>query len=104
LSERSDSLELVLLGTGGGRFATITQKRRTGGIRILNDKVNIHLDPYLGMQMIFKGPANEAKLIQQKTGIRTVAASDNMRIIVAEKISVQTRRALDKKAYEFAES
>jgi phosphoribosyl 1,2-cyclic phosphodiesterase len=39
------SLELVLFGTGGGRFATVTQKRRTGGIRILHDKVNVHLDP-----------------------------------------------------------
>ncbi len=38
-------LELVFLGTGGGRFATITQKRRTGGIRILHNKANIHLDP-----------------------------------------------------------
>jgi len=38
-------LELVFLGTGGGRFATITQKRRTGGIRILYDKANVHLDP-----------------------------------------------------------
>jgi len=33
------------LGTGGGRFATITQKRRTGGIRILSKGVNAHLDP-----------------------------------------------------------
>jgi phosphoribosyl 1,2-cyclic phosphodiesterase len=41
----SSFLELVLLGTGGGRFATITQKRRTGGIRILYDKLNVHLDP-----------------------------------------------------------
>jgi len=38
-------LQLVFLGTGGGRFATITQKRRTGGIRILHNKTNIHLDP-----------------------------------------------------------
>ncbi len=38
-------LELIFLGTGGGRFATITQKRRTGGIRILHNKANIHLDP-----------------------------------------------------------
>ena len=38
-------LELIFLGTGGGRFATITQKRRTGGIRILHNKTNIHLDP-----------------------------------------------------------
>jgi phosphoribosyl 1,2-cyclic phosphodiesterase len=41
----SSVLELVLLGTGGGRFATITQKRRTGGIRLLYDKLNVHLDP-----------------------------------------------------------
>ena len=38
-------VELVFLGTGGGRFATITQKRRTGGIRILSKDLNIHLDP-----------------------------------------------------------
>ena len=39
------TLEIIFLGTGGGRFATITQKRRTAGIRILSDKVNLHLDP-----------------------------------------------------------
>lgn len=39
------SLQLVFLGTGGGRFATITQKRRTGGIRILYERLNVHLDP-----------------------------------------------------------
>jgi len=38
-------LELVFLGTGGGRFATITQKRRTGGIRFLSKGLNMHLDP-----------------------------------------------------------
>jgi len=38
-------VELVFLGTGGGRFATITQKRRTGGIRILSKGLNMHLDP-----------------------------------------------------------
>ncbi|MEM2103124.1 MAG: MBL fold metallo-hydrolase, partial [Candidatus Bathyarchaeia archaeon] len=38
---------LRFLGTGGGRFATITQKRRTAGIRIITEdaKTNIHLDP-----------------------------------------------------------
>jgi len=45
MSKPPSSLELVFLGTGGGRFATITQKRRTGGIRILHEKVNAHLDP-----------------------------------------------------------
>jgi len=38
-------IELVFLGTGGGRLATITQKRRTGGIRILSETVNAHVDP-----------------------------------------------------------
>ncbi len=37
--------EIVFLGTGGGRFATITQKLRTGGIRILSENLNVHLDP-----------------------------------------------------------
>jgi phosphoribosyl 1,2-cyclic phosphodiesterase len=40
--------ELVFLGTGGGRFATITQKRRTGGIRLLSNTLNMHLDPGSG--------------------------------------------------------
>jgi len=38
-------IELVFLGTGGGRFATTTQKRRTGGIRIFSKNLNAHLDP-----------------------------------------------------------
>jgi len=38
--------EIVFLGTGGGRFTTITQKRRTAGIRILGEEnLNLHLDP-----------------------------------------------------------
>lgn len=38
-------IKLTFLGTGGGRFATITQKRHTGGIRIIANKLNAHLDP-----------------------------------------------------------
>ena len=38
-------IEIILLGTGGGRFATITQKRRTAGIRIIGEDLNLHLDP-----------------------------------------------------------
>ncbi|MEM3626687.1 MAG: MBL fold metallo-hydrolase [Candidatus Bathyarchaeia archaeon] len=41
----SSDLELILLGTGGGRFVTITQKRRTAGIRIIGAGLNLHLDP-----------------------------------------------------------
>jgi phosphoribosyl 1,2-cyclic phosphodiesterase len=40
-----DGVELVFLGTGGGRFVTITQKRRTGGIRLISKNFNIHIDP-----------------------------------------------------------
>jgi len=40
------NLNLTFVGSGGGRFATITQRRMTGGVRIdgINGK-NIHLDP-----------------------------------------------------------
>jgi len=41
----SSEIEIILLGTGGGRFATITQKRRTAGIRIIGEGLNFHLDP-----------------------------------------------------------
>jgi len=37
--------DVTFLGTGGGRFATITQKRRTAGIRIIGESLNLHLDP-----------------------------------------------------------
>jgi phosphoribosyl 1,2-cyclic phosphodiesterase len=40
-----DGVELVFLGTGGGRFVTITQKRRTAGIRLISDNLNLHVDP-----------------------------------------------------------
>ncbi|MEM2995116.1 MAG: MBL fold metallo-hydrolase [Candidatus Bathyarchaeia archaeon] len=56
---------------------------------------------HLGMQMIFRGPANEAKLIEEKTGVSAVAAVDGMRILFGEKITVQagdkkTAHRLDK--------
>ena len=41
----SPKVEITFLGTGGGRFATITQKRRTAGIRIMSEGLNLHLDP-----------------------------------------------------------
>ncbi|MEM2319800.1 MAG: MBL fold metallo-hydrolase [Candidatus Bathyarchaeia archaeon] len=54
---------------------------------------------HLGMQMIFQGPAKEAKLIEEKTGVSTVAALDGMRISFGEKIevkAVKTQQGLDK--------
>lgn len=39
-------MKLTFLGSGGGRFATITQKRMTGGFRIDNIAgKNFHIDP-----------------------------------------------------------
>jgi phosphoribosyl 1,2-cyclic phosphodiesterase len=38
-------IEIVMLGTGGGRFVTMTQRRRTAGIRVLGEGLNLHLDP-----------------------------------------------------------
>lgn len=39
-------MELTVLGSGGGRFATITQRRMTGGLRIDGiDGKNFHIDP-----------------------------------------------------------
>lgn len=39
-------MRITFLGTGGGRFATISQKRMTGGFRIDNiNGFNLHVDP-----------------------------------------------------------
>ncbi|UXM84713.1 MBL fold metallo-hydrolase [Methanococcus aeolicus] len=37
--------EIIFLGAGGGRWATITQNRGTGGFRIHTEKTNLHIDP-----------------------------------------------------------
>lgn len=39
------TFKIIFLGTGGGRFVTMTQKRRTAGIRIMGEDLNLHLDP-----------------------------------------------------------
>lgn len=57
-----EEAELVFLGTGGGRFITITQKRQTGGLRILRP-VNVQLDPGPGAIVY----ANRARLDPSKT-------------------------------------
>ena len=41
----SNSLEVHFLGTGGGRFTTITQMRRTAGIRLVHGGTHVHVDP-----------------------------------------------------------
>ena len=40
-----DGAQLIFLGTGGGRFVTVTQKRWTGGIRFIADNFHMQLDP-----------------------------------------------------------
>jgi len=45
--------------------------------------------------MIFKGPAKEAKLIQEETGIPTIAAKDGMKIRFGETIDVQIKGKAD---------
>jgi phosphoribosyl 1,2-cyclic phosphodiesterase len=41
----ASEIEIVMLGTGGGRFVTMTQRRRTAGIRVMGEGLNLHLDP-----------------------------------------------------------
>lgn len=38
-------MEIVFLGTGGGRVNLIRQIRKTGGFRINSESVNLHVDP-----------------------------------------------------------
>jgi phosphoribosyl 1,2-cyclic phosphodiesterase len=57
-----DPLILHFLGTGGGRFVMFTQRRRTAGIRIVQDLTQIHIDPGPGA-LVF---SNWAGLSPQK--------------------------------------
>ncbi|OKY78141.1 MAG: Metal-dependent hydrolase of the beta-lactamase superfamily [Candidatus Methanohalarchaeum thermophilum] len=45
-------MEITFLGTGGGRFSTIYQRRKTGGIRFVDEKNNIHIDPGPGALLL----------------------------------------------------
>jgi len=59
---------------------------------------------HFGMQMIFRGPDNEAKLVQEKTGVSTIAAKDEMRISLSEKIQVEMSKRKQPSLNEFARS
>jgi len=50
---------------------------------------------HLGLQMLFRGPSREAKLIQERTGVLTVAGTDEMRIIFGENIKARTAKKND---------
>jgi len=55
-------LEIWFLGTGGGRFVTVTQRRRTAGLRLVWGDVHIHVDPGPGA-LVF---SNWSRLSPQK--------------------------------------
>jgi ribonuclease BN (tRNA processing enzyme) len=59
---------------------------------------------HFGMKMIFKGPTREAKMIEEKTGVPTLAASDGMRISIEEKIHVERARRKQLELNRFAAS
>jgi len=56
-------ISLVFLGTGGGRFATISQVRATGGLYLISDSTRVHIDPGPGSLIRLK----EAGLDPTKT-------------------------------------
>jgi phosphoribosyl 1,2-cyclic phosphodiesterase len=84
---------LVFLGTGGGRFATITQKRRTGGIRFLSDTLNMHVDPGPGA-LIYSLSRN---LDPQKVGAILVSHSHPDHCTDAEVLIEAMTRGMTKK-------
>jgi hypothetical protein len=47
--------------------------------------------------MLIQGPEKEAKLVQDKTGVPTVAASDGMAIDFAESVEIQLGRGRNQK-------
>jgi len=86
-------IEIVFLGTGGGRFAMITQKRRTGGIRILSEGLNLHLDPGPGALVY----SLEAGLDPQKLNAILVSHSHTDHVSDAEVLIEAMSRGTRKK-------
>ncbi|HQT45562.1 MAG TPA: MBL fold metallo-hydrolase, partial [Candidatus Micrarchaeota archaeon] len=44
-------VEIIFIGTGGGRFNLVRQLRRTGGFRIHGKNAQIHVDPGPGASL-----------------------------------------------------
>ncbi len=44
-------VEIIFIGTGGGRFNLVKQLRRTGGFRIHGESMKIHVDPGPGASL-----------------------------------------------------
>jgi len=56
-------MEIIFLGTGGGRINLLKQFRKTGGFRINSDSANIHVDPGPGaLTQSLKNKQNPLKL------------------------------------------
>ncbi len=58
-------VEIIFLGSGGGRWATITQKRATGGFRIHTNELRMHVDPGPGAIVRL----NELKISPWRTNV-----------------------------------
>jgi ribonuclease BN (tRNA processing enzyme) len=77
----------------------------TDAIKIIEEaKPEMTVLTHFGMQMIFKGPTNEAKYIQEKTGIPTIAGADGMHITIGEKIQVSTTKKKQPSLNKFVET
>jgi len=60
------------------------------GIKIVEEaRPEMAVATHFGMKMIFSGPNRQTKLIQEKTGVPTLAASDGMRLRMGENIWVE---------------
>jgi phosphoribosyl 1,2-cyclic phosphodiesterase len=67
-----------------------------GGHLSSDDAVNILKDlrpemcvlTHFGLRMISANPTSEAQMIERETGVRTIAAEDNMRLLMGEDIKV----------------
>jgi phosphoribosyl 1,2-cyclic phosphodiesterase len=52
---------------------------------------------HLGMKMLLEGPAKEARLIQEKTGVPTTAAADGMVVSLSETVTVRKPDGTDQR-------
>ena len=52
---------------------------------------------HLGMSMLLQGPEKEAKIIQDKTGVTTIAAVDGMTVDFGETMEIRTGKGKDQR-------
>ena len=74
-------------------------------IKIVEEvKPELAVATHFGMKMIYSGPAYEIKLIQETTGVPTVAAFDGMKLRVGEKITVEKTKRNQQGLEDFLKS